>query len=103
MALYQLTLFYPKLAKHSQTVRRIRACVEDLAGNKWRVLSAGEQVCGIAFETNAEHSDLQARLSGFVEIEQFQFLLVEVSEVVYGCMSKDVWQWLSSHQAGTKG
>ena len=98
MALYQLTLFYPSLAKHAQTVRKIRTEVEAVAGRNWRVLSAGEQVCGISFETKVESAALRDRLSGFDGIEQFQFLLVEVSEVVAGYMSKDVWQWLRSHQ-----
>jgi hypothetical protein len=98
VALYQLTLFYPSLAKHAQTVRRIRSEVEAVAGRNWRVLSAGEQVCGIAFETELEKSVLRERLTGFNGIEQFQFLLVEVSEVVQGYMSQDVWQWLRAHQ-----
>ena len=99
MALYQLTLFYPSLAKHAQTVRKIRTVVEAVSGKNWRVLSAGEQVCGIAFETTLEPAVLRERLTGFDGIEQFQFLLVEVSEVVQGYMSKDLWQWLRSHQS----
>ena len=98
MALYQLTLFYPSLAKHAQTVRRMKTEVEAVAGKNWRVLSAGEQVCGIAFATTVEPAVLRDRLTGFDGIEQFQFLLVEVSEVVQGYMSKDVWQWLRAHQ-----
>jgi hypothetical protein len=99
VALYQLTLFYPSLAKHAQTVRRMKTEVEAVAGKNWRVLSAGEQVCGIAFVTALDTAALRERLTGFDGIEQFQFLLVEVSEVVQGYMSKDVWQWLSSRQA----
>ena len=99
MALYQLTLFYPNLAKHAATVRRIRSEVEAVAGKNWRVLSAGEQVCGIAFVSELEKSVLRERLTGFDGIEQFQFLLIEVSEVVQGYMSKDVWQWLKSRQS----
>lgn len=56
MALYQLTLFYPSLKAHANTVRNIRADVEAIAGKNWRVLSAGEQVCAIALESDSVES-----------------------------------------------
>lgn len=99
MALYQITLFYPNLKSHAQTVRRIRSCVEATSGNRWRVASAGEQVCAICFESDESLASLRDRFSGFDGTEQFGFLLVEVAEVVQGFLSRDVWQWLHRHQA----
>jgi hypothetical protein len=93
MALYQLTLFYPNLKAHAASVRNIRAEVEAIAGKNWRVLSAGEQVCAIAFESNLEHAQLQARFGRCGE-EQFQLLLAEISAIVGGYLSPDIWQWL---------
>lgn len=51
MALYQLTLFYPRLKEHSATVRRIRHDVQSIAGKNWRVLSAGESQEGVWYLT----------------------------------------------------
>ena len=95
MALYQLTLFYPNLKAHANTLRQVRSDVESIAGKNWRVLSAGEQVCAIAFESDLEHKQLQARLGQYGS-EHFLFLLTEVSEVLGGYLSKDVWQWIAS-------
>ncbi len=101
MALYQLTLFYPNLKDHANTVRQVRADVESISGKNWRVLSAGEQVCAIAFESDVEHKQLQARLGSYGS-EHFLFLLTEISEVLGGYLSKDVWQWLTSRHPSKK-
>lgn len=93
MALYQLTLFYPNLKAHASTVRQVRADVEAIAGKNWRVLSSGEQVCAIGFESDAEHKQLEARFQSH-KGEQFHILLVEVSAVVGGYLSPDIWRWL---------
>ena len=98
MPLYQLTLFYPNLRSQAETVRKIRTAVEKLSGKDWRVLSAGEQVCAIAFQTDQTALQIQEALGNFAGVEQFQFLLVEVQKIHAGYMSPDVWQWLSSHQ-----
>lgn len=95
MPLYQLTLFYPNLKEHSGTVRHIRSEIEAISGSNWRVLSAGEQICAIAFVTDVEHEKLRGRFSGYGS-EHFHFLLAEVSSVLGGYFSKDVWQWISS-------
>jgi hypothetical protein len=95
MALYQLTLFYPNLKGHASTVRQVRADVAAIAGKNWRVLSAGEQLCAIAFESELAHAPLQARLGPYGS-EQFLFLLTEVSAVLGGYLSQDVWRWLAS-------
>ncbi|MDP2786973.1 MAG: hypothetical protein Q8O79_02710 [Pseudomonadota bacterium] len=95
MPLYQLTLFYPNLKEHAATVRHVRDDIESIAGKNWRVLSAGEQVCAIVFETNVEHEQLRSRLSGYGS-EFFLFLLVEISETLTGYLSKDIWQWITS-------
>ena len=95
MALYQLTLFYPNLKSHADTVRRIRADVEAIAGNNWRVLSAGEQICAIAFVSDLEHKQLQARLNHYGS-EHFLFLLTEISAVIGGYLSQDILQWIAT-------
>lgn len=100
MALYQITMFYPNLKSQAETMKRIRSAVQGVAGSKWRVVGAGEQVCAICFETDVGFADLRERLKGFDGNEQFGFLLVEVAEVVQGFLSKDVWSWLQTHQAG---
>lgn len=97
MALYQLTLFYPSLKAHASTVRQIRADVEAIAGKNWRVLSAGEQVCAIAFESDVEHKQLRVRFDPYGG-EHFLILLTEISAVVGGYLTADVWQWISSHR-----
>ena len=97
MPLFQLTLFYPNLRSHATTVRKMRTAVETLSGKNWRVLSAGEQVCAIAFQTDQTALQISEALGNFSGIEQFEFLLVEVKSIKAGYMSKDVWQWLSSH------
>jgi hypothetical protein len=101
MPLYQLTLFYPSLKEHQATVRRIRDDVESVAGKNWRVLSAGEQVCAIVFETNTEHGQLRSRLSGYGS-EHFHFLLAEISEAISYHLFQDGAQWLSSRLPGKK-
>ncbi|HEX4986973.1 MAG TPA: hypothetical protein VFV71_13000 [Burkholderiales bacterium] len=95
MPLYQLTLFYPNLKEHAGKVRDVRADVEAIAGKNWRVLSAGEQVCAIAFETDATHAQLSARFRS-VGGERFLFLLAEFSAVVAGYLSPDVWLWIDT-------
>jgi len=101
MALYQLTLFYPSLKANADTVRRVRGDVEAISGKNWRVLSAGEQVCAIVFETNIEHEQICARLRGYGS-EHFQYLLAELSEILNGYLTEDVWKWLSSRPLGNK-
>lgn len=95
MPLYQLTLFYPNLKEHAGTVRNIRSEIESVSGKNWRVLSAGEQVCAIAFETDTEHKQLADRFRQY-GTEHFLFLLTEVSAVVGGYLSPDIWQWIRS-------
>lgn len=95
MGLYQLTLFYPNLKEHAGKVREVRSDVESIAGKNWRVLSAGEQVCAIAFVSELEHKQLRARFHRHGS-ERFLFLLTEVSAVVAGYLSPDVWQWIDT-------
>lgn len=101
MPLYQLTLFYPNLKEHSATVRHIRGDVEAIAGKNWRVLSAGEQVCAIAFETDAEHGLICSRLRSYGS-ERFLFLLTEIAAVLDSYMPTGAWQWLSPRRAAKK-
>lgn len=101
MALYQLTLFYRNLKAHASTVRQIPADVEAIAGNNWRVLSAGEQICAIGFVSNLEHKQLQDRFAQYGS-EHFHFLLIEISAIVEGYLSKDIWQWIASRPPGSK-
>jgi hypothetical protein len=101
MALYQLTLFYPKLRDHAETVRSIRGEVESIAGKNWRVLSAGEQICAIAFESDEEHKQLHARFRSYGG-ESFQFLLVDISSIVVGYLSTDTLQWLNNRLSHKK-
>lgn len=93
MPLYQLTLFYPNLKAHANTVRQVRADVEAIAGKNWRVLSSGEQVCAIGFESDSEHTELRGRFDRYGG-EHFHILLIEASAVVGGYLSPDIWRWL---------
>jgi len=102
MALYQLTLFYPSVRQHANLLRDIRSSVESTAGKNWRVISAGEHTCAIAFETDLAHDVIRARLGNFNGIEQFQFLLVEVAGVIGGYLSKDVWSWVAAQEIEIK-
>lgn len=99
MALYQLTLFYPSIKAHAATLTRIRSDVEAMSGKNWRVLSAGEQVCAIGFETDVPPEQIRTRLGNFDGIERFEFLLVEVAAVRGGFLGSDVWTWLARHRA----
>lgn len=102
MPFYQLTLFYPTVRQHVATLTRIRSDVESMAGSNWRVLSAGEHVCAIGFETELPPSQIQARLGSFDGIEQFEFLLVEVAKIHGGVLGTGVWQWISSREVAKK-
>lgn len=96
MPLYQLTLFYPKLKEHAGAVQSIRADVESFSGKNWRLLSAGEQVCAIVFETDVEHKQLQTRFDTHGS-EHFLLFLTEIHSIVSLYLTKDVSKWLSSH------
>jgi hypothetical protein len=101
MALYQLTTFYPSVKAAAAELRQIRSDIQGMAGSNWRMASAGEHTCAIVFETETPTEQIRSRLQGFDGSEQFQFLLVQVAEVVQGYMSKDVWQWLQRHRGAT--
>jgi hypothetical protein len=93
MPLYQLTLFYPNVRDNKTVLQNIRDDVKTVAGSKWRVLSAGEQVCAIVFETDESPERLRTRF-GTYGTEQFFFLLAELSSVTQGYLGGDAWQWL---------
>ena len=101
MPLYQLTLFYPNLKEHSGTVRVFRSEIETISGKNWRVLSAGEQVCAIAFVSDLERKQISTRFPSPAG-ERFHFLLVEVASIAGGYLSKDVWQWIRSRLPGNE-
>jgi hypothetical protein len=98
MALYQLTLFYPKLKEHAALVESIRNGVESIAGAHWRVLSAGEQTCAIGFATELSQDVILARLGRLDRDVHFQFLLVQVAAITGGYLSEGTLQWLKSHR-----
>ncbi len=95
MAVYQLTLFYSTLKANEGPLRGIQAEIKAIAGDNWRVLSAGEQVCAIGFVIDGEPQSLTERLHKY-ESEQLHFLLVEVRAIVAGYLSRHIWQWFSS-------
>lgn len=95
MALYQLTFCYPYLKEYAVTVRHIRDEVEALSGNDWRVVTSGEHVCAIVFETNVEPEQLVSTL-GIYGSDNFQFLLTEIAVAVAGYLPPDVWEWVDS-------
>ncbi len=95
MALYQLTLFYKGLRENQAIVRSIRDEVEAIAGKNYRVLQAGEQVCAIVFQTNAEHKLLGDRFQRYGS-EGFLFLLTEVSTAIAGYLNEGAWQWIGT-------
>ncbi|MEO9061499.1 MAG: hypothetical protein ABI270_05600 [Nitrosospira sp.] len=93
MALYQLTFCYPYLKEYAVTVHHIRNEIETLSGSEWRIVSAGEHVCAIVFETDAEPEQLVQTL-GIYGSDEFQFLLTEVSAALAGYLPPDVWEWI---------
>ena len=95
MALYQLTFCYPYLKEYAVTVRHIRDEVEALSGNDWRIVTSGEHVCAIVFETNVEPEQLVSTL-GIYGSDDFQFLLTEIAVAVAGYLPPDVWEWVDS-------
>jgi hypothetical protein len=96
MALYQLTLFYSSVTENKTAIQRIRDDVQAIAGEKWRVLSAGEQICAIAFETNKEHTEFHKLFRRSVDQSKIRFLLVQIHEIVDGILPPEIWQWLSN-------
>lgn len=96
MALYQLTLFYKNLKSEQSSVRKFHEEVRLVAGKNFRVLSPGEQVCAIGFESDKSPDQLRGHFQG-LGTDTLCFLLVEIAEPVTGWMSTDVWTWLASH------
>jgi hypothetical protein len=101
MAVYQLTLFYSNLREHKVAVQNIRDDVKDISGNKWRVLSAGEQVCAIVFETDEPPERMKTRFRQY-GTNELLFLLAELSSVTSGHLTGDAWQWLDSRLSRTR-
>ncbi|HAQ38403.1 MAG TPA: hypothetical protein DCQ58_07840 [Saprospirales bacterium] len=99
--LYQLTLFYANLKDNNATIRNIRDDVETISNGRWRVLSAGEQVCAIGFETESEHEQLKKTFDRYGSA-QLAFLLTEVNAVVSGNLVSSIWQWLAKHRPDSK-
>ena len=95
MALYQLTFCYPYLKEYAVTVRHIRDEVETLSGSDWRIVTSGEHICAIVFETNVEPEQLVSTL-GTYGSDSFQFLLTEIAVAVAGYLPPDVWEWVDS-------
>lgn len=93
MALYQLTFCYPYLKEYAVTVHHIRDEIETLSGSDWRIVSSGEHVCAIVFETNAEPEQLVHTLGSYGS-DEFQFLLTEVSAALAGYLPPEVWEWI---------
>jgi hypothetical protein len=93
MPLYQLTMFYSTLEEHSDTIRLLRNEVQSISGENWRVLSAGQDLSAIVFETDTAHSELQERFVRYGD-ERFMYLLTQISVIVGGCLETGVWQWL---------
>lgn len=96
MKIYLLNLFYPNLKQHESAVRNMRAEVEAIAGKNWRVLSAGEQICAMAFATELTAETLRRRFRG-AGSETFQFLLAEVSAVPFAYLGESARTWLAGH------
>lgn len=97
MATYILNLYYPNLREYARNVRTAKEFVESVSSkNDWRMLKAGENLCSIAFRTDADPRDFEARLREIGE-ENFHFLVLEVSAVHAGWTSKSVYEWLEGH------
>ncbi|KIO48370.1 hypothetical protein SQ11_11450 [Nitrosospira sp. NpAV] len=95
MAIYQLTFCYPYLKEYAVTIRHIRDEVEALSGSDWRIVTSGEHVCAIVFETNVGPEQLVSTLGNYGS-DSFQFLLTEVAVAVAGYLPPDVWEWVDS-------
>ena len=95
MALYQITFCYPYLKEYAITVHHIRNEIETLSGSNWRIVSSGEHVCAIVFETDVESEQLVSTLGNYGS-DDFQFLLTEIAMAIAGYLPSDVWEWVDS-------
>lgn len=94
MRTYLLNLYYPNLKQYARNVRMAKEFAERVAGqHNWRMLKAGENLCSIAFATDADPRDFQGMARDMGE-EHFQYLLVEVSATHAGWTDPAVYEWL---------
>lgn len=98
MKTYFLNLYYPKLQTYARNVKMAKEFVEKVAGNEYRVIRYGENICSIAFATIADPRDFQKALNDIGE-DQFQYLVLEISAVHAGWTDRSVYEWIQSRLA----
>lgn len=98
--LYLLDLYYPSAQSAAAKLAQARRIVQTVAGTNWRLLTPGNSLCTIGFESTMSATQLQGHFDPLCadQPESFAFLLVEVSQPVTGFLGRDVWQWLARHQ-----
>jgi len=92
--LYQLTLFYNTLQENKTVVQNFQKVIKDVFDDKYRVISAGSQLCSIGFIAVMEPKRLKQCFKGLCVGESVNFILVEVSGVIAGSLDTTVLQWL---------